>query len=295
MIKIMRGIIILAGFVLIFMVITACSTDSVFAKKTKSDAADENYKSNEKEDYYYDDGNNGSEDNNAKKNTGEYSKSDDSDYENYYQKGFASWYGREFHGRKTASGEKYDMNKFSAAHKELPFGTKINVRNLENNKEVTVVVNDRGPYKNSRILDLSYAAARKIGIVGSGEAKVGITIIKSRNKNNHNDSEGAGNEIEPVSGNSIERNAEKNSDDNSSGDIENNGDYSIQAGAFYSRKNAEKFQKRLESLVENPVVLINDKDLYKVKINKITSKKEAGRVKKLLENDNIHSYVIENK
>jgi rare lipoprotein A len=308
MFKIMRGIAILGGIVLIFLVITACTTDSVFAKKkVPGHAADEDSRANDKEEYFYDDGTDeGSEyaaresgkkdiSNNADKSNRINSKNNDkSEYDNWYQKGYASWYGREFHGRKTASGAKYDMNKLTAAHKELPFGTKIIVKNLENGKEVSVVVNDRGPYKNSRILDLSYAAAKKIGIVGSGEAKVGIRIAKSRDENNFNDSENNGNSIEAVSGRGEENIAEKDSSENFSEDNSLEGDFSVQAGAFYSRRNAEKLQKHLEKLVDQPVVLINDRDMYKVKIDKIANKKEASRVKKTLENENIPSYVVEN-
>jgi rare lipoprotein A len=306
MIKIMRGIVILAGIVLIFLVITACTTDSVFAKKNKpGQTSNENYNTNEKEEYFFDDGTDDESEYAVKgkgkkdiKNTGKdnksYSISDDQpEYNSYYQKGFASWYGREFHGRKTASGEKYDMNKLTAAHKELPFGTKIYVKNLENGKEVSVVVNDRGPYKNSRILDLSYAAAKKIGIIGSGEAKVGIRIVKSRNENNFNNTEST-DDIEAVSGRGMENIAEKDSGEKYSDHERQDGNFSIQAGAFYSRRNAEKFQKQLERLVDNPVVLVSDRDMYKVRIDKITNKKDAGKVKKMLEDEDISSYIVEN-
>jgi rare lipoprotein A (peptidoglycan hydrolase) len=85
--------------------------------------------------------------------------------EKFYQKGYASWYGREFHGKATASGEKFDMNEMTAAHKTLPFGTILEVRNLENGKSVRVKINDRGPYRGNRIIDLSYAGAKEIGMV----------------------------------------------------------------------------------------------------------------------------------
>lgn len=93
------------------------------------------------------------------------------------QYGNASWYGSSFHGRKTASGESYDMHEFTGAHKDLPFGTLIKVRNLRNGKEVVVRVNDRGPYVKSRIVDLSRAAASVLGIVSRGTARVSIQVI----------------------------------------------------------------------------------------------------------------------
>ncbi len=89
-------------------------------------------------------------------------------------KGTASWYGPKFHGRRTASGERYDMNELTAAHPSLPFGTLLEVRNLRNGKSVVVRVNDRGPFSKSRILDLSFGAAREIGLVLSGTAPVEI-------------------------------------------------------------------------------------------------------------------------
>ncbi|MEJ2542701.1 MAG: septal ring lytic transglycosylase RlpA family protein [Calditrichaceae bacterium] len=93
--------------------------------------------------------------------------------------GVSSYYGKKFHGRLTASGEVFDMYGYTAAHKELPFGTIINVRNLNQpNKNIQVKVNDRGPFAKNRILDLSFAAAKKLGIIETGTARVEITIIK---------------------------------------------------------------------------------------------------------------------
>ena len=93
------------------------------------------------------------------------------------QVGYASWYGPRFHGRRTASGEIYDMNALTAAHKTLPFGTLVRVTNLQNGKSVVVRINDRGPYVKGRIIDLSAAAAKKIGLDKSGVAKVKLEII----------------------------------------------------------------------------------------------------------------------
>ena len=93
------------------------------------------------------------------------------------QYGNASWYGKAFHGKKTASGESYDMNEFTGAHRNLPFGTKVKVRNLRNGKEVIVEVNDRGPFIKSRVIDLSRAAAKSIGLVGKGIVRVSIEVI----------------------------------------------------------------------------------------------------------------------
>ena len=92
--------------------------------------------------------------------------------EDWEQKGLASWYGPGFHGRKTASGERFDTTELTAAHLSLPFGTKLLVRNERNGKEVVVRVNDRGPYIKTRIIDLSQAAARALGIDGIGRVVI---------------------------------------------------------------------------------------------------------------------------
>jgi rare lipoprotein A len=88
--------------------------------------------------------------------------------------GMASYYGKEFHGRKTASGEIFDMHKLTAAHKTLPFGTRVRVTNLENGRSVTVRINDRGPFKKGRIIDLSFEAARQIGMAGTAKVRLAV-------------------------------------------------------------------------------------------------------------------------
>jgi rare lipoprotein A len=92
--------------------------------------------------------------------------------------GSASWYGGKFHGRTTANGERYDMHKLTAAHKTLPFGTKVKITNQRNGETVVVRINDRGPYAGRRIIDLSRAAADKIGMLRSGVAPVRVEVIR---------------------------------------------------------------------------------------------------------------------
>lgn len=95
----------------------------------------------------------------------------------YTEIGIASWYGQEFHGRPTASQEIFDQHDLTAAHRTLPFGTMVLVTNLENGRQVTVRINDRGPFVRGRIIDLSYAAARLLGIVGPGTSRVKIEVV----------------------------------------------------------------------------------------------------------------------
>lgn len=97
----------------------------------------------------------------------------------WQQEGEASWYGPGFHGRRTASGEVYDMEALTAAHNELPFGSRIRVVNLDNGRETRVRINDRGPFARGRVLDLSRAAARAIGMLGPGTARVRIEVLEA--------------------------------------------------------------------------------------------------------------------
>jgi rare lipoprotein A len=99
----------------------------------------------------------------------------------FFQRGIASWYGPGFHGKKTASGETYDMHCLTAAHNILPLNTLVRVTNLSNNKDVVVRVNDRGPFVGERVIDLSLAAAQQIGMVAPGTTPVRISVIGPAN------------------------------------------------------------------------------------------------------------------
>ena len=95
----------------------------------------------------------------------------------YHEQGVASWYGSKFHGRRTSSGEPYDMHLATAAHKSLPLPTYAEVTNLDNGKKVIVKINDRGPFKDDRLIDMSYGAALRLGMTGTGTARVDVRVI----------------------------------------------------------------------------------------------------------------------
>jgi rare lipoprotein A len=99
----------------------------------------------------------------------------------YRETGVAAWYGKDFHGKKTASGETFDMNALSAAHRTLPLGTMIRVTNLDNFKSIKVRINDRGPFVKNRILDLSLAAARELDFIAQGTARVKLETLQAVN------------------------------------------------------------------------------------------------------------------
>jgi rare lipoprotein A len=126
------------------------------------------------------------------------------------EQGIASWYGYPYHGRAAANGEIYDMEKLTAAHRTLPFGTWVEVANLENEKRVTVRITDRGPFVHGRVIDLSKAAARDIDMLGPGLAKVRLTVVS------------APRELPAVSL------------------------YAVQVGAFQDKRHAERLRRDLE-------------------------------------------------
>jgi rare lipoprotein A len=97
----------------------------------------------------------------------------------HFQDGIASWYGPGFHGKKTATGEVYDMHILTAAHNTLPLHSVVKVTNLENKKDVVVRINDRGPFVDDRVIDLSFASAKALGMVGPGTVPVRLTVLTS--------------------------------------------------------------------------------------------------------------------
>jgi rare lipoprotein A len=131
------------------------------------------------------------------------------------QTGLASWYGPDFHGKKTSSKEIFNMYDLTAAHNTLPFGTYVMVTNLENGKSVRVRINDRGPFVRGRIIDLSYAAARVLGMIGPGVSRVRVEVLNriSHPKSSHR--------------------------------------FSVQVGAFISKENAEALKLQIKKRYEN--------------------------------------------
>jgi len=152
------------------------------------------------------------------------------------ERGIASWYGPGFHGRFTASGERYDMDAMTAAHKSLPFGTVVEVRNLDNGRTARVRINDRGPFVKGRILDLSRAAAKALGIYGPGTAPVEIVAVG----------------IEPLGGLR----------------------FTVQVGAFHDRDAAERLAEQLRSYF--PDVSIRSDDVWsRVQVGSFPNRSEA--------------------
>jgi len=187
------------------------------------------------------------------------------DAKGFRQEGIASWYGRDFHGRKTSSGEIYDMHAMTAAHKTLPLGTYVRVRNLSTNREVEVRVNDRGPFVRGRIIDLSYAAAKQMEMVGPGTAPVEVVALGVPVPEGGKPAPEEG--YPPV-------------------DLYT-GNFTVQVGAFSQRTNAERLRALLGRTFEPVFITPFDSGsgiFYRVRVGKYTDLKKAEENETLLIN-----------
>ena len=186
------------------------------------------------------------------------------DAHDYRERGTASWYGRQFHGRKTASGEIYDMHAMTAAHKTLPMGTYVRACNLDNGKTVDVRINDRGPFVRGRVIDLSYEAAKRIGVIGPGTAPVEIVALGSLKETE-------------VAGKVQQRLVP--------GDYYS-GDFTIQVGAFKERQNAVKLRDKLALTYRDAHIRVYEGvegTFYRVRVGRARRLEQARRFQKILE------------
>jgi len=172
----------------------------------------------------------------------------------YRERGTASWYGSKFHGRRTSSGEPYDMHLPTAAHKALPLPTYAEVTNLDNGKKVVVKINDRGPFKDDRIIDMSYAAALRLGMIGTGTARVEVRAINTDDM--------------PVATAHELRVA--------SGDMDE--EVFLQIGAYTQSSGAEELAGKLEGVDLKPVSIHRGNNMFKVWIGPYGSGREADAV-----------------
>lgn len=174
----------------------------------------------------------------------------------YLETGTASWYGRDFHGRATASGEPFDMYGISAAHRTLPLGTILRVTNLDNFKSITVKVNDRGPFVRTHILDLSYGAARELGAVPQGSVRVRIEVVEAQEKA---------------------------------------AVYTVQAAAFAELENAKILKERLQRKYETVYIVpfeTNVGKFYRVRVGSYPSEEKAERIAGKLTLDGLEPVVV---
>lgn len=170
--------------------------------------------------------------------------------EGFWQEGTASWYGTKFHGRETSSGERFDVYKLTAAHKHLPLPTYVRVTNLANNRQTIVKVNDRGPFKGDRVIDLSYAAAVKLGFHDKGTSRVRLEVISPESLTPQEKAE----------------------------------TFMVQAGAFSEFKRADRSHRELQELTgfRGVVVKIPTDGFYRVRLGPVTAE-QLPRLQSLLQ------------
>jgi rare lipoprotein A len=175
----------------------------------------------------------------------------------YTEIGVASWYGYPYHGRRAASGEIYDMEKLTAAHRTLPFGSLVRVENLENGRRVQVRINDRGPFVEGRIIDLSRAAARALGMLGPGTARVRLVLIGLPEK-----TEG--------------------------------GYFAVQTGAFRERANAERQRRDLQRRYGEVRIIPRDGDpvLWRVLVGREPTPEQAAALAERLRAEVGEAFVV---
>ena len=187
----------------------------------------------------------------------------------YVEEGVASWYGNKFHGKKTSIGERYDMYAMTAAHKTLPLPTYLRVTNLENDRTVVVRANDRGPFHGNRIIDLSYSAASRLGMLGKGTALVEVRAIDPHNPE------------------ASQKAASKHAKVSKSTRLY------LQVGAFGDLENAQRLQDRLKTHLNRPVRLESVETTsglrHRVQIGPLVSVEIADQVTAQLEPLNIYN------
>ncbi len=178
----------------------------------------------------------------------------------YVEEGVASWYGKDFHGKKTANGEVYDMHGMTAAHKVLPFGTQLRVTNLDNNRTIVVRVNDRGPFVANRIIDLTRTGAEQLDMIGPGTARVRLESVGS---------------IPGQVGADL------------------TGNFYVQIGSFSVRDNAHNLAKSLQLKgLPSRVVYVPDLNFHRVQVGPYTSLAAAENAASSLQGEYPGNFVV---
>ncbi len=223
------------------------------------------------------------------------------------EEGMASWYGNPYHGRRTSNGEIYDMDQLTAAHLSLPFDTWVRVTNLENGRSVDVRINDRGPFLKNRVIDLSREAAREIGMIGPGTARVRVQVVGVPGK-----------PYEPEDGRQVAQTAAPTQvlyspsgtplgvgDSSSPSEIASAGDtgahacpggpyFAVQVGSFREIENAERMRGKMQELygVARLIEVDNSQGaLYRVVVGQAGDGAAAQRLLEHLSHDRFDGYV----
>jgi rare lipoprotein A len=205
----------------------------------------------------------------------------------YRERGIASWYGTKFHGHRTSSGDTYDMYQMTAAHKSLPLPTYARVTNLRNDKSVIVKINDRGPFHDNRLIDLSYAAAARLEILSEGTGLVEVEAIDPRQYNVEQKPQSQ----QPVAASQPKLAVAETA---AAAAERNNTELYLQLGAFQQRANAERLQSELAAMefpgsVHISEGLAGQGRVYRVRIGPLHTVESADRVSRILGDQGIEA------
>ncbi len=225
---------------------------------------------------------------------------------NYEEVGIASWYGTKFHSRHTSNGERYNMLAMTAAHKTLPLPTYVQVTNLKNGKKVIVKINDRGPFESNRLIDLSYVAAKKLGMIGHGTTYVDVKSVDPRDMPDMTTMMAKAKKPEPTPTPVRYANSSSTTDSTSVKQylhyaktthkkqlakvktISNKNLY-LHVGAFQQKTPAENLKKRLASVQTAPVKINRSSKLFHVQVGPFKDVASANRASKLLKSIGVHN------
>ncbi|MFZ1852723.1 MAG: septal ring lytic transglycosylase RlpA family protein [Nitrosomonas sp.] len=195
----------------------------------------------------------------------------------YKKRGTASWYGRRYHGKATASGEIYDMYAMTAAHPTLPIPSYARVTNVKNNRSVIVRINDRGPFLANRLIDLSYTAAHKLGTLGNGSGEVDVEIILPEQSLAEQESPSQ-TAIASIKQNTIETPTDQTNSLDRKSDLNK---LYVQLGAFGSQNNAQHFVMHIKnklSWLQDPIRVIEHNGLHKIHAGPYSDSTSAERI-----------------
>jgi rare lipoprotein A len=193
----------------------------------------------------------------------------------YRERGRASWYGTKFHGQRTSSGEPYDMFALTAAHKSLPLPTYVEVTNLDNGRSLVVKVNDRGPFHEGRIIDLSYAAARRLGVYATGTAAVEVRALTPGTDGETDKRTARPAAAEPPQDELMQLVQESGS----RGERRQGRKVYLQVGAFREADNAASLRRRLEAADDiGPVAIREEAGIHRVRVGPLDDRGHARRL-----------------
>lgn len=217
----------------------------------------------------------------------------DSDLGDFDEIGYSSWYGSQYKGRPTASGEPFDPNKLTAAHKTLPLGSVVRVQNLENNKEAVVRINDRGPFVEGRILDVSEKAADILDFKQKGVTKVGLKVIKTGSQNQFEDLDDGEDEWDTIEEPKKEKLEPKKPQEPNAAPVNMNRPrgFTVQVGLFRELPRAERYKALMAKEYNEKVFLYQRQDGYVVQVGDFATREEAEKLKAKMRYDGLDCFI----